>query len=102
MDMQFEQRKTSLKHHEVSGFLRIANDLRSNPLQFTSVFDLVHKNLDYSLWHRLHLTCEHELKKPYLLWMIEYMLNWIGDISICSRMLYTQGCHCAFNWKYCP
>ena len=67
MDMQFEQRKSSLKHHEVSGFLEIDDDLHSNPQKFTSVFDLVHKNLDFSLWHRLHLTCEHELKKLHLL-----------------------------------
>ena len=95
-------KKALLKYHEVSGFRRIADDLQSNPQKFTSVFALVHKNLDFSLWHRLHLTCEHELKKLHLLWMMEYMLNWIGDLSICIRMLYNQGCHTAFNCKYCP
>jgi len=102
MDMQFEQRKPSLKHHEVPGFVKIADDLQLNPQKFTSVCDLVHKNLDFSLWHRLHLTCEHDVKKLHLLWMRVDMLNWIGDLSICSPMLYNHRCHTAFNWKYCP
>ena len=38
---------------------------------------------------RLHFTCEHELKKLHLLWMIEYMLHWIGDLSIAVECFIT-------------